>query len=92
MINDVTNRPYHLDGAIRAYTMEKMVQRLDVDIKHSGRDTQYTKIWRIDGDIEIALWKELITHYYRDNMQIGEYFGGVDSKINLSHTKHINGI
>lgn len=90
MVSNITNRPYHLDGAIRAYSMEKMLQRLDVDIKHCGRDTQYKKLWRIDGDINIPLWKELITHYYRDNMQIGEYFNGVDYKLDLSYTKQTN--
>ena len=33
-------------------------------------------------DISVSLWKELITHYYRDNMLIGEYFSGGDEKIN----------
>lgn len=92
MVSDKTHLPYHLDGAIRAYTFEKMANRLDVDIKHSGRDTQYTKIWRIDGNIEIALWKELIAHYYRDNMQVGEYFNGVDTKLDLVHTEQTNHI
>ena len=73
--------PVHLDGAIRAYTDEKMISRLDISIKDCERDTIYTKLWRIDGLIPVAKWKELITHYYRDNMMVGEYFGGKDSKV-----------
>ena len=87
MINADTGLPTHLDGAIRAYTADEMISRLDLDIKHSGRHTEYTKLWRIDGDIEIGLWKLLIANYYRDNMQVGEYFGGADSKLDLRHTR-----
>ncbi len=90
MLDETSGTPCHLDGAIRIYTDEKLLRRLDVNIKNSGRNTEYQKIWRVDGDISIPLWKELITHYYRDNMQIGEYFNGVDEKINQVHTEKTN--
>lgn len=82
-LNPATNLPTHLDGAIRAYTDEKLVARLDMNLNHTTRDTVYTKLWRIDGDMPVPLWKELITHYYRDNYLIGEYFGGKDEKSDL---------
>ena len=72
--------PYHLDGAIRAYDDEKMLHRLDVNLKHADRNTVYTKLWRVDQQIPVETWKELITHYYRDNHLIGEYFGGTDQR------------
>ena len=81
MLNPNSNLPNHLDGAVRAYTEEKMLIRLDSNIAQSERDTEYTKLWRIDNDMPVSLWKELITHYYRDNMLIGEYFGGSDKKL-----------
>ena len=81
MVDNKTNRPIHLVGAVRAYTMEKMCERLETNIDKTGRDTIYTKIWRMDNLLSIIDWKELITHYYRDNMIIGEYFGGTDKKI-----------
>lgn len=81
MLNPDTKLPNHLDGAIRAYTTEQMCERLDMNIKDSERDTVYTKLWRIDNDMPVSLWKELISDFYRDNMLIGEYFGGEDEKI-----------
>ena len=81
MFKENTDLPEHLDGAIRAYTEEKMCLRLDVNIDKSNRDTEYEKLWRIDGVITVIRWKELITHYFRDNMLIGEYFGGEDDKL-----------
>lgn len=80
MLNPETKLPNHLDGAIRAYTDEKILNRMEISIDKSERDTDYTKLWRIDNDMSVSLWKELITHYYRDNMSIGEYFGGEDEK------------
>lgn len=80
MLNPKTNLPNHLDGAIRAYTDEKIINRLNISIDKSERDSWYTKLWRIDNDIPVSLWKELITHYYRDNMLVGEYFSGQDEK------------
>lgn len=73
-----TGLPIHLDGAIRAYTEEKILGRMDDNLKHVSRDSCYTKLWRIDGDLPVELWKELITHYFRDNMLVGEYFCGQD--------------
>lgn len=69
-----TDAPHHLDGAIRAYDDEKMLIRLECNMDKAERNTTYTKLWRIDGVIETRVWKELITHYYRDNPLVGEYF------------------
>ena len=81
MFNNSTGLPEHLDGAIRAYSFEKMCLRLDISIDKCSRDTDYTKLWRIDGELDIVRWKELITHFYRDNMLVGEYFNGEDEKL-----------
>lgn len=81
MFNNLTDIPEHLDGAVRAYSMDKMCLRLDLSIDKCTRDTEYTKLWRIDGEIDIVRWKELITHYFRDNMLVGEYFNGKDEKL-----------
>jgi hypothetical protein len=93
MLDAGTGLPYHLDGAIRAYDDEKMLHRLDVNLKQADRNTVYTKLWRVDQLIPVEIWKELITHYYRDNHLIGEYFGGVDQRqaknnIDNSETHH----
>ena len=69
-------RPDHADGAIRMYDEEAMVVRLGKDLARSGKQTDYTKLWRVDGELPVPLWKELIAHYYRDNTQVGEYLGG----------------
>jgi hypothetical protein len=75
VIDAMTNRIEHLDGSIRAYTPEEMITRLDVDLKRAGRQTEYTKLWRVDGTIEIGRWKSVIHNHFRDNALVSEYFG-----------------
>ena len=82
MVKKENNRPYHLDGAIRLYSDAQILERMDAgnDISKCGKNTMYHKLWRIDGEIAVSTWKELITHFFRDNFLIGEYFHGEDAK------------
>lgn len=82
MINPSTGLPTHLDGAIRLYNDEQILQRIDskTDISKCGKNSEYIKLWRIDNDFSVDMWKELISSFYRENALIGEYFGGVDEK------------
>jgi len=79
MLDPLTGKPNHLDGAVRIYDTDKYLARLDQDIRHAGRNTRYMKLWRIDGTLEVSLWKSLISDFYRDNRLVGEYFGGTDT-------------
>jgi hypothetical protein len=80
ILDPATFIPVHLDGAIRMYHTESMLERLDKNIINAGRRSEYTKLWRIDGHLEVNVWKEVITHYFRDNQLIGEYFGGRETE------------
>ena len=83
MLSSDTGLSNHIDGAIRLYDENSMIERLEQDISKSGKGSNYTKLWRIDGKFNVALWKELLTHYYRDNHLIGEYLGGEDENKHL---------
>jgi hypothetical protein len=76
MLDQKTHQSFHLDGAVRLYNEDLMLERVDQDIMHFGRRADYTKIWRVDGDLPVDTWKGLINDYYRDNHLVGEYFGG----------------
>jgi len=68
--------PTHFDGAVRVYDFEKMLERVECDISRAGKKTDYHKLWRLDGDIDVNLWKSLMCNYFRDNTLVGEYLGG----------------
>jgi hypothetical protein len=75
MVAEKTGRIEHLDGSVRMYSEEAMLERLSTDIAHAGRHTEYTKIWCIDDTIPISEWKRLLSDYFRDNFLVGEYLG-----------------
>lgn len=65
----------HFDGAIRIYDLEKMLDRIDTPMDKMGHQAQYQKIFRMDGNIPLSLWKGLITQYLCSNNLIYDYFG-----------------
>ncbi len=78
IVDEESSRIDHLDGAIRAYPEEKMIERLELPISQAGRHTDYTKLWRLDGIVPLSLWKSLLSDYFRDNRLVGEYFGATE--------------
>lgn len=79
MIDPNSRVPNHLDGAVRIYDTATLLERIDKDMADAGRHTTYVKLWRIDGQIAVETWKVLLSHFFRDNKLIGEYFGGMDT-------------
>ena len=78
LLDAKTSRPQHLDAAVRMYAATQMDSRRKSDIMRFGRRSEYTKLWRVDGDLDVRTWKELISDSFRDNRLVGEYFGGVE--------------
>tara|TARA_B100001115_G_scaffold178651_1_gene168368 strand:- start:1812 stop:3911 length:2100 start_codon:yes stop_codon:yes gene_type:complete len=64
----------HFDGAIRAYSTDLMIERLDSKMTEFGRRSNYTKLFRVDGKLSLDRWKSLVTNYLQGNPQIYEYF------------------
>jgi hypothetical protein len=65
----------HFDGAVRIYDDAAHEARRFDDIAHAGRASDYRKLWRLDGEIPVPVWKRLLSDYFRDNHLIGEYLG-----------------
>ena len=74
----------HFDGAIRLYSEENIFQRWDTNINKAGKNTEYTKIFRIDGKLKLSNWKKLCILYYKGNPLLFEYFGAKDEYDNLA--------
>lgn len=65
----------HFDAAIRAYPTELYLTRIDLNIDRAGKHSEYTKLFRFDGELEIDSWKRLLSDYFRGNPLIPEYLG-----------------
>jgi hypothetical protein len=80
----------HFDGAIRLYSDEEILKRWEVNINKAGKNTTYTKLFRIDGKLELSDWKKLCILYYKGNPLLFEYFGVQEEYENLrNETKSI---
>lgn len=74
-IYDISKSKFeHFDGAIRMYDEEEIMKRWDTNINKAGKNTIYTKLFRIDGKLPLEDWKLLTTLYYHGNPLIYEYF------------------
>jgi hypothetical protein len=80
IVQEATGNITHLDGAIREYSEEHLLSRLDSSIAEAGRHTEYTKLWRVDGSLLLSNWKLLIHHHFRDNPLVGEYLDPIAAK------------
>lgn len=74
IFDEAANSFEHFDGAIRMYDTEKMLSRIDNDIKSAGKQSEYTKLFRVDGELTIEDWKTMVCHYFQANPLIHEYF------------------
>lgn len=63
----------HFDGAVKVYTHE-YEKRLDSQFPNEYRAPIKIKLFRIDGNIDINKWIDLISHFFKGNEMILEYF------------------
>ncbi|MEN5250907.1 hypothetical protein ABE441_04450 [Alcaligenes aquatilis] len=73
----------HFDGAIRAYPAEAYLERIDCSIDRAGKHSEYTKLFRFDGSLEVNRWKRLLSDFYRGNSLIPEYLGGENQELEI---------
>ncbi|TKV76131.1 hypothetical protein [Rhizobium sp. AU243] len=73
--SSIADRITHFDGAIRAYDGDKYLTRFEASIDRAGKHSDYTKLFRFDGQLSVPDWKRLLSDYYRGNTLIPEYLG-----------------
>jgi hypothetical protein len=71
----------HFDGAIHFYTEEEYCQRRDNDFNHNNKNnlqlkTLSQKLFKVNGQVTIDEWIELVSHYLQGDPLIFEYFEG----------------
>lgn len=77
----------HFDGAIRIYDENLMEERKVVNMNQMGHRSQYVKLFRIDGKLQLSEWKGLITQYLKDNNDVYRYFNAeVPFKVEAENT------
>jgi hypothetical protein len=82
----------HFDGAIRAYSGDAYLKRIDTSINRAGKNTDYTKVFRFDGVLAVSRWKRLLSDYFLGNNLIPEYLGAsaeLDQTVDLPDTLNV---
>ena len=64
----------HLDGAVKIYVQHNYKDRLNLRMPNQPKSYSKIKLFRVDGDIAIDDWIELISFFYKSNEMIIEYF------------------
>lgn len=75
----------HFDGAVRVYTEEQILHRWETNINKAGKNTDYKKLFRIDGKLKLSDWKKLCILYYKGNPLLFEYFGAKEEYENVQN-------
>jgi hypothetical protein len=64
----------HLDGAVKVYLGESYANRLASKLPREFKCHKKIKLFRIDGDIDVDQWMDLLARFFRENEMIIEYF------------------
>jgi len=64
----------HFDGAVKVYLRDMYQDRLSSRKMKEPRSYNKVKLFRIDGDIDVANWIDLISFFFKGNEMIMEYF------------------
>ena len=70
-VNQITK---HLDGAVKVYLEPDYPKRFQTQMPNHFKCHKKIKLWRMDGDIDLDNWIDLISFFYKSNEMIIEYF------------------
>jgi len=64
----------HLDGAVKVYLESEYSKRFQTTMPNHSKCYKKIKLWRMDGNIALKKWIDLISFFYKSNEMIIEYF------------------
>jgi len=68
------HKTFHLDGSVKVYFQNDYENRFDSNLPKEFKCHKKIKLWRLDGEIDIKDWIDLISVFYKGNEMIIEYF------------------
>ncbi|MGA1871916.1 MAG: hypothetical protein ACMUJM_25640, partial [bacterium] len=70
----------HLDGAVKVYVDRSYNERHISNIPQEYKSHKKVKLWRIDGDLKLQHWLDLICFFFKSNEMLIEYFNPEEFK------------
>ncbi len=63
----------HFDGAVNLYDKANYGGRFNTDPRRRIKAAERRKLFRLDGEIDLATWGELTTRFFYNNELVEEY-------------------
>lgn len=63
----------HFDGAVKVYPKDRYEDRLSVHLP-DGERCRKVKLFRIDGNVDVVRWLDMVGHFFSGNEMVLEYF------------------
>jgi hypothetical protein len=64
----------HVDGAVKAYRSDTYSARREAKLPDAPKSKKKIKLWRVDGDVPLKLWLDLVSFFFKSNEMVLEYF------------------
>ena len=76
-IRDVSEQTFtHCDGAVKGYLPNGYPQTIR-EFRERGKSPYYRKVFRLDGQIAIGAWSDIVAQWFRGNEHILEHLAGL---------------
>lgn len=60
----------HVDGAVKAYRSHTYSARREAKLPDTPKSEAKIKLWRVDGDIPLKLWLDLVCFFFKSNEMV----------------------
>jgi hypothetical protein len=64
----------HVDGAVKVYVHSDYPNRFESQMPREAKSHRKVKVWRIDGDVDVDHWLDLIAMFFKSNEMVIGYF------------------
>lgn len=71
----------HVDGAIRVYSAPQQRSRRSTHLAYAGKDGTRAKVFRVDGEVPVADFSNIVTSFFVWNHDVQAYFDGKSAPV-----------
>ena len=64
----------HVDGAVKVYLSNAYSHRFEEKMPSAPKCHRKIKLWRVDGDIDVDSWVDLLSFFFKGNEMVFRYF------------------
>lgn len=74
IFNCSKNKIIHFDGAIRIYSDDEIICRINCHVKDIGKIGKRVKVFQVDSEVDINIWSNIAASFFVWNEDVRNYF------------------